>query len=135
MSGEEWASVVAVHLKWHFTVMRPATKHMREKKYGRIVSFTSTAGLEGRAGQPNYSAAKEGIVGLTRSTALAMARYGVTCKSIAPGAQTRMTERIAGTPAERNRGSADIELPEHIAPVVTFLASDAAAHITGQVVG
>src|SRR5499427_762740 len=91
MSEEEWDSVVAVHLKGHFTVMRPATRHMREHKYGRIVTFTSTAGLEGSPGQPNYSAAKEGIVGLTRSTAVA------------------------------------------IAPVVAFLASDRAAHITGQI--
>jgi len=72
MSEEEWDAVVAVHLKGHFTVMRPATRHMREKRYGRIITFTSTAGLEGSPGQPNYSAAKEGIVGLTRSTALAM---------------------------------------------------------------
>src|SRR3989441_10569237 len=96
MSEEEWDSVVAVHLKGHFTVMRPATKHMREKKYGRIVTFTSTAGLEGSAGQPNYSAAKEGIVGPTRSTALAVAQYGVTGNCISPTAETRMTERLPG---------------------------------------
>jgi len=93
MSEEEWDSVVAVHLKGHFTVMRPATRHMREHRYGRIVTFTSTAGLEGSPGQPNYSAAKEGIVGLTRSTALAMAKYGVTVNCISPTAETRMTER------------------------------------------
>src|SRR5262249_31115117 len=78
MSEEEWDAVIAVHLKGHFTVMQPATRHMREKRAGRIITFTSTAGLEGSPGQPNYSAAKEGIVGLTRSTALAMAKYGVT---------------------------------------------------------
>src|SRR5439155_456591 len=94
MSEDEWDSVVAVHLKGHFTVMRPATRHMRERRYGRIVTFTSTAGLEGSPGQPNYSAAKEGIVGLTRSTALAMAKYGVTVNCISPTAETRMTERL-----------------------------------------
>src|SRR3970282_1391162 len=73
MSEEEWDAVIAVHLKGHFTVMQPATRHMREKKSGSIITFTSTADLEGSPGQPNYSAAKEGIVGLTRSTALAMA--------------------------------------------------------------
>src|SRR5437870_9327492 len=73
MSEEEWDAVIAVHLKGHFTVMQPATRHMREKRAGRIITFTSTAGLEGSPGQPNYSAAKEGIVGLTRSTALARA--------------------------------------------------------------
>src|SRR2546421_9076945 len=131
MTEEEWDSVVAVHLKGHFTVMRPATKHMRERRYGRIVTFTSTAGLEGSPGQPNYSAAKEGIVGLTRSTALAMAKYGVTVNCISPTAETRMTERL---PGER-RGLATATPPEAIGPVATFLASDKAAHITGQVVG
>ena len=82
MTEEEWDAVVAVHLKGHFTLMQPATRHMREKRSGSIVTFTSTAGLEGSPGQPNYSAAKEGIVGLTRSTALAMAKYGVRCNCI-----------------------------------------------------
>ena len=131
MSEEEWDAVIAVHLKGHFTVMQPATRHMREKKAGSIVTFTSTAGLEGSPGQPNYSAAKEGIVGLTRSTALAMARYGVRCNAISPTADTRMTQRL---PGER-RGLATATPPEAIGPVATFLASDKAAHITGQIVG
>jgi NAD(P)-dependent dehydrogenase (short-subunit alcohol dehydrogenase family) len=130
MSEEEWDAVIAVHLKGHFTVMQPATRHMRERKAGRIITFTSTAGLEGSPGQPNYSAAKEGIVGLTRSTALAMAKYGVTVNCISPTADTRMTQRL---PDER-RGQA-LTPPEAIAPVVTFLASDRAAHVTGQVIG
>jgi len=130
MSEEEWDAVIAVHLKGHFTVMQPATRHMREKKAGRIVTFTSTAGLEGSPGQPNYSAAKEGIVGLTRSTALAMAKYGVTVNCISPTADTRMTQRL---PDER-RGQA-MAPPEAIAPVVAFLASDRASHVTGQVIG
>jgi len=129
MTEEEWDAVVAVHLKGHFTVMRPATRHMRETRRGRIITFTSTAGLEGSAGQPNYSAAKEGIVGLTRSTALAMARYGVTVNCISPSAETRMTERL---PDDRRAQAA--APPEAVAPVVTFLASDRAAHITGQVI-
>jgi NAD(P)-dependent dehydrogenase (short-subunit alcohol dehydrogenase family) len=131
MSEEEWDAVVAVHLKGHFTVMQPATAHMREKKRGCIIGFTSTAGLEGSPGQPNYSAAKEGIVGLMRSTALAMAKYGVRCNAISPTADTRMTQRL---PSER-RGAATATPPEAIAPVVAFLASDRAAHITGQVIG
>src|SRR5438034_11082987 len=129
MTEEEWDAVVAVHLKGHFTVMRPATAHMREKRRGRIVTFTSTAGLEGSPGQPNYSAAKEGIVGLTRSTALAMARYGVTVNCISPSAETRMTERLPD--GRRAQAAAP---PEAVAPVVTFLASDRAAHVTGQVI-
>jgi len=131
MAEEEWDAVIAVHLKGHFTVMRPATAHMREKKAGSIVTFTSTAGLEGSPGQPNYSAAKEGIVGLTRSVALAMAKYGVRCNAISPTADTRMTQRL---PSER-RGTATATPPEAIAPVVAYLASDRAAHITGQIVG
>ena len=131
MSEEEWDAVIAVHLKGHFTVLQPATRHMREKKRGRIITFTSAAGLEGSPGQPNYSAAKEGIVGLTRSTALAMAKYGVTVNCISPTADTRMTQRL---PDER-RGTAVATPPEAIAPVVAFLASDRAAHVTGQVIG
>jgi NAD(P)-dependent dehydrogenase (short-subunit alcohol dehydrogenase family) len=131
MSEDEWDAVIAVHLKGHFTVMQPATAHMREKKRGCIIGFTSTAGLEGSPGQPNYSAAKEGIVGLMRSTALAMAKYGVRCNAISPTADTRMTQRL---PSER-RGAATATPPEAIAPVVAFLASDRAAHITGQVIG
>lgn len=131
MTEEEWDAVIAVHLKGHFTVMRHATAHMREKKRGSIVAFTSTAGLEGSPGQPNYSAAKEGIVGLVRSTALAMAKYGVRCNAISPTADTRMTQRL---PDER-RAAATATPPEAIAPVVTFLASYRAAHITGQVIG
>jgi len=131
MSEDEWDAVIAVHLKGHFTVMQPATSHMRQKKTGSIITFTSTAGLEGSPGQPNYSAAKEGIVGLTRSTALAMARYGVRCNAISPTADTRMTQRL---PGER-RGLATATPPEAIGPVATFLASDRAAHITGQIVG
>jgi len=130
MSEEDWDAVIAVHLKGHFTVMQPATAHMRQKRAGRIITFTSTAGLEGSPGQPNYSAAKEGIVGLTRSTALAMAKYGVTVNCISPTADTRMTQRL---PDER-RGQA-MAPPEAIAAVVSYLASDRAAHVTGQVIG
>ncbi len=129
MSEEEWDAVIAVHLKGHFSVMRPATRHMREKRRGSIVTFTSTAGLEGSPGQPNYSAAKEGIVGLTRSTALAMAKYGVRVNAISPTADTRMTARLGE--ARRAQAAAP---PEGVAPVVAFLASDRAAHVTGQVI-
>jgi NAD(P)-dependent dehydrogenase (short-subunit alcohol dehydrogenase family) len=131
MSEEEWDAVIAVHLKGHFTVMQPATAHMRQKKAGSIITFTSVAGLEGSPGQPNYAAAKEGIVGLTRSTALAMARYGVRCNAISPTADTRMTQRLPGD----RRAMATATPPDAIAPVAAFLASDRAAHITGQVVG
>jgi NAD(P)-dependent dehydrogenase (short-subunit alcohol dehydrogenase family) len=131
MTEEEWDAVIAVHLKGHFTVLQPATAHMREKRCGRIITFTSAAGLEGSPGQPNYAAAKEGIVGLTRSTALAMAKYGVTANAISPTADTRMTQRLP----DGRRGAATATPPEAIAPVAVFLASDRAAHVTGQVIG
>ena len=129
MTEEEWDAVVAVHLKGHFTVWRPASRHMREKRRGCLIGFTSTAGLEGSAGQPNYSAAKEGIVGLMRSTALAMAKYGVRANVISPEALTRMTERLP----DQRRGQVAAP-PEGIAPVIAFLGSDQARHITGQIV-
>ncbi|PYM18318.1 MAG: short-chain dehydrogenase [Candidatus Rokuibacteriota bacterium] len=129
MSEEEWDAVIAVHLKGHFTVWRPASRYMREKRRGCLIGFTSTAGLEGSAGQPNYSAAKEGIVGLMRSTALAMAKYGVRANVISPEAMTRMTERLPDT----RRGQVAAP-PEGPAPVIAFLGSDRASHITGQVV-
>jgi NAD(P)-dependent dehydrogenase (short-subunit alcohol dehydrogenase family) len=129
MSEEEWDAVITVHLKGHFSLWRPASRYMREKKRGCLIGFTSTAGLEGSAGQPNYSAAKEGIVGLMRSTALAMAKYGVRANVISPEASTRMTERLPDT----RRGQV-ASPPEGIAPVVAYLVSDQAAHITGQIV-
>ena len=129
MSEEEWDAVIAVHLKGHFSVWRPASRYMREKKRGCLIGFTSTAGLEGSAGQPNYSAAKEGIVGLMRSTAIAMAKYGVRSNVISPEASTRMTERLPTT----RRGQV-ASPPEGIAPVAAYLVSDEAAHITGQIV-
>ncbi len=131
MAEEEWDAVIAVHLKGHFAVMQPATKHMRERKTGSILVVTSSAGLEGSPGQPNYSAAKEGIVGLMRSTALAMAKYGVRCNALAPTADTRMTQRLPGA----RRAAATATPPEALGPIATFLVSDRAAHITGQVVG
>ncbi|MBI2528230.1 MAG: SDR family NAD(P)-dependent oxidoreductase [Candidatus Rokubacteria bacterium] len=129
MTEEEWDSVIAVHLKGHFTVMRAATRHMREKRNGRIITFTSTAGLEGSPAQPNYAAAKGGILGLTRSTAIAMAKYGVTVNCISPAADTRMTARLS-----ESRRAQVAAPPEAVAVVVAFLASDLAAHVTGQVI-
>src|SRR2546429_7427687 len=128
MSEDQWDAVIAVHLKGHFSVMRPASAHMREKKAGCMITFTSTAGLEGSPGQPNYAAAKEGIVGLTRSVALGMAKYGGRRNWNPPTAATPQTQRA---PGER-RAMATATPPEAIAPVVALLARDRAALITGQ---
>ncbi|MFG2473513.1 3-oxoacyl-ACP reductase [Streptomyces fagopyri] len=144
MSEEEWDSVIRVHLKGHFNMTHFASAHWRARSkaadgpvYGRIVNTSSEAFLAGSAGQPNYAAAKGGIVGLTTSTALALARYGVTANVICPRARTRMTEDVfAGFPpgqagAERGEGL-DPLAPEHVAPLVGYLVSPAAAHVNGQ---
>ncbi|MBG7698160.1 3-oxoacyl-ACP reductase [Streptomyces sp. MC1] len=138
MTEDEWDAVIRVHLKGHFNTTRFAAAHWRERSkaagaavYGRIVNTSSEAFLAGSAGQPNYAAAKGGIVGLTTSTALALAKYGVTANAICPRARTRMTEDVfAGLrkPAE----GLDPLAPEHVAPLVGYLASPAAARVNGQ---
>ncbi|MDN0194559.1 3-oxoacyl-ACP reductase [Streptomyces sp. S.PNR 29] len=138
MSEEEWDEVIRVHLKGHFNTIRFAAAHWRERAkqaggpvYGRIVNTSSEAFLAGSAGQPNYAAAKGGIVGLTTSTALALAKYGVTANAICPRARTRMTEDVfAGF--EQSGDGLDPLAPEHVAPLVGYLASPAAGRINGQ---
>ena len=135
MSEEEWDAVIAVHLKGSFNMTRAASTIFKEQKSGRFIHFTSTSGLIGNIGQANYSAAKLGIVGLSRSTALDMARYNVTSNAIAPFAWSRLIGTIpAETDAEKERvGKLKQLSPAHIAPLVAFLASDEAADISGQI--
>lgn len=139
MSEDEWDSVIRVHLKGHFNTTHFAAVHWRARAkagesgvYGRIVNTSSEAFLAGSAGQPNYAAAKGGIVGLTTSTALALAKYGVTANVICPRARTRMTEDVFAGFAEPTEGELDALAPEHVAPVVGYLASPAAAAVNGQ---
>ncbi|GAA2087373.1 3-oxoacyl-ACP reductase [Streptomyces albiaxialis] len=138
MSEEEWDSVVRVHLKGHFNTTRFAAAHWRERSkreggpvHGRIVNTSSESFLAGSAGQPNYAAAKGGIVGLTTSTALALAKYGVTANAICPRARTRMTEDVFQGFAAPEEGP-DPLAPEHVAPLVGYLAGPEAERITGQ---
>jgi NAD(P)-dependent dehydrogenase (short-subunit alcohol dehydrogenase family) len=137
MTEEEWDAVINTHLKGTFAVTRAAAPFMREQRSGRVINMTSTSGLVGNVGQANYAAAKLGIVGLTKVTALDMARYNVTANCISPFAWTRM---IGTIPAETETQKARVEKikklsPAHIAPVAAFLASDAAKDVTGQVFG
>ncbi|WP_282691977.1 3-oxoacyl-ACP reductase [Streptomyces sp. CC208A] len=140
MSEDEWDSVIRVHLKGHFNTTHFAAVHWRGRAkagetgvYGRIVNTSSEAFLAGSAGQPNYAAAKGGIVGLTTSTALALAKYGVTANAICPRARTRMTEDVFAGFAEPTAGNElDPLSPEHVAPLVGYLASPAAARVNGQ---
>ncbi|MGW1884237.1 3-oxoacyl-ACP reductase [Streptomyces sp. NPDC001970] len=140
MSEAEWDSVIRVHLKGHFNTTHFASVHWRERSkaaggrpvYGRVVNTSSEAFLAGSAGQPNYAAAKGGIVGLTTSTAAALAKYGVTANAICPRARTRMTEDVFAGFAEPADGQLDPLAPEHVAPLVGYLASPAAAGVSGQ---
>jgi NAD(P)-dependent dehydrogenase (short-subunit alcohol dehydrogenase family) len=125
MSEDEFDAVIAVHMKGHFTVYRHAAAIMRKQESGSLVGFTSGA-YAGSIAQANYSAAKGGIVSLTRSAAAGLHRYGVRANCIAPVARTRMS---ANVPVEL----ADMGEPEDVAPMVVYLLSDASAHVTGQV--
>jgi NAD(P)-dependent dehydrogenase (short-subunit alcohol dehydrogenase family) len=140
MSEEEWDAVIAVHLKGTFNTSRAASVAMRQQKGGRIINMSSVSAL-GAPGQPNYAAAKAGIIGFTWSTANALAKYGVTANAIMPSGATRM---IDSTPRGRQvfeqTGKWPSELaagterdPDNVAPLVVVLASDAAAGVNGQV--
>lgn len=147
MAEEEFDAVVAVHLKGTFNCSRHASVHMRQQKGGRIISMSSTSGLYGNTGQANYGAAKDGIAGFTRVVARDLGRYGITVNAIAPAAATRMTATV-GDAARQARTRAGVAgmgaearnlLPrpqreaEDVAPFATYLASDAAANINGQI--
>jgi len=137
MTEAEWESVLKVHLTGTFACMRAALPLMRERRYGRVVNVISSAGLIGNVGQANYAAAKAGVAALTRICALDMARYNVTANCVAPFAHTRMTESIKGaTPAQAEYlAKAKAALPEHVTPLIAYLASDLAAGVTGQIFG
>ena len=137
MTEEEFDSVIAVHLKGSFNVSRAAAPHFKTQASGAYVHMTSTSGLVGNFGQANYSAAKLGIVGLSKSIALDMHRFGVRSNAVAPFAWTRMIDSIpTNTPEQQKRVDGLKKLvPEKIAPFVTALVSDAGAGVTGQIFG
>ncbi len=139
MSEEDFDAVVTVHLKGTFNCVRWASSYFREQskagqlERGRIVSTTSHSGLLGNVGQANYGAAKAGIASMTMIWAVELQRFNVTCNAIAPMARTRMTEvNVGPPPADPNQF--DDFAPENISPVVAYLASDQAQHITGRVI-
>ena len=150
MSEEEWDAVIAVHLKGHFTITRHASIVMRQQRSGRIVNTSSESGL-GNLGQANYAAAKEGIVGLTRTLALDLGKYGVTANAIRPRAATRLTlspemeaararrQELAasGTPTPPTATEQAVVgiaamAPELVAPLVVYLCFDEASNINGR---
>lgn len=137
MAQASWQAVIAVHLNGAFEVSRAAAPHFRAQGSGSLIHFTSTAALIGNTAQANYAAAKLGMVGLSRSIAIDMQRFGVRSNCIAPTAWTRM---ISSIPTETEAAQAWVEKlkrmgPEKIAPLVAYLASDASADVTGQVFG
>lgn len=135
LSHEDWAAVIDVHLNGAFNVSKAATPYFRDQGSGSFIHFTSTSGLIGNFGQANYSAAKMGIVGLSQSIALDMARVGVRSNCIAPFAWSRL---IATIPPSNDAEVARLErmkamTADKIAPLVAFLASDASAEVTNQI--
>jgi NAD(P)-dependent dehydrogenase (short-subunit alcohol dehydrogenase family) len=132
MNPEEWQAVLDVHLTGTFACLQAAARRMKDQgSGGRIINTSSSSGLLGNFGQINYGAAKAGIHAVTRIASMELARFGITVNAIAPNAYTRMTRDLAGMAgmSEENYG------PQFMAPLVCFLASDKAAHITGQTFG
>ena len=138
MDEKDFDAVIGVNLKGTFNMIKHTYKHFMKKRFGRIVSTSSIVGLNGNAGQANYSASKAGIIGLTKSVAKELAGRGVTANAVAPGyIGTDMTNVLsdkvkdamkAQIPAKR------IGTPEDVANVVAFLCSDEAAYVTGEVI-
>jgi NAD(P)-dependent dehydrogenase (short-subunit alcohol dehydrogenase family) len=138
MAEEEWDAVIRVHLKGHFNMIKPAAAYWRElanpDAHHRLINFTSTSGLFGNPAQPNYAAAKLGIVGLTYSCANALGKWGVRANAISPGATTRMTDTVQ--PGRRQGPEPGPEkTPDNMAPIVAYLASERSAWCNGRVIG
>ena len=136
MSEDQWDDVIKVDLKGTFNYCRAVAPIFKEQKYGKIVNITSVEGLRGRSNQTNYSAAKAGVIGLTKSLARELGRHNVNVNAVAPG--FILTQMFEALPEEAKQNAmSEIVLgragkPEEVAWVVTFLCSERARHITGQ---
>ncbi len=138
MSAADWNAVIAANLTGCFNCLKAVTRGMLKKKYGRIVSVSSVIGLHGNAGQANYAASKAGIIGLTKSAARELASRNVTVNAVAPGyIETDMTRGMTEDAAKQLSAmipSERLGKPEDVAGIVSFLLSDDASYITGQVI-
>jgi NAD(P)-dependent dehydrogenase (short-subunit alcohol dehydrogenase family) len=138
---QDWDAVIRVHLRGHFATIKPASAYWREQRnpdgHYRIINFTSDSALQGSPGQPNYAAAKMGIIGLTASLANSLGRYGVTANAIAPAAATRLTATVP-TDKRLRAGSDEDDIrrsPDNIAPIVAYLAGTESDWLTGRTLG
>lgn len=135
MSDSDWDTVFAVHMKGTFYCSQTVARYLKTRgQGGRIINTTSISGLMGNVGQANYSAAKAGIYGFTRTLSMELSRFHITCNAVAPIAYTRMTEDLQMIKA-MGEGVKESLAPEHISPPVVFLASDLAADVNGVIVG
>jgi len=138
MTETDWDDVIDTNLKGYFNYIRAVVSHMRENKKGRIINITSINGLRGKFGQANYTASKAGLIGLTKTCARELGKFGITANAVAPGLIE--TDMMKGAPPDvREKALVEIVLgkigqPEDVAALVTFLASDRANHITGEVI-
>lgn len=138
MSEKDWDDVLNTNLKGAFLCTKAAAKLMIKQKSGKIINIASIVGVTGNASQANYSAAKAGLIGLTKSTAKELAGRGINCNAVAPGAiESKMTDVLPEKVKESYLQSIPLGrfgTPAEVAEVVGFLASDAANYITGQVI-
>ena len=138
MSESEWDQVISVNLKGYFNYNKLAAAHFKDNRYGKIVNITSINGMRGKFGQTNYSASKGGIIALTKSLAKELGKFNVNVNAVAPGMV--MTEMARKIPVQFLNKAIDetvlgrVAEPEDIANVVSFLVSDKARHITGEII-
>ncbi len=135
LGDDSFTDVIDTNLRGTFNMMRAVGRQMLRQRCGRICNISSVAGLVGNAGQSNYAASKAGVIGLTKSVALELARRGITVNAVAPGfVETSMTSSLTGSPLLSRVPLGRMAQPEEVADMIVFLCSPAASYITGEVI-